>query len=199
MNKNIFENKIKPMLQYIGIIGAAITCIAYVIIVIILVQGFRVSTILQTSTFALINAAVGFIVMELLKYQGQLFAQNLPENKAILDQYHNTKIKGKKMRSIKYYWIVSTIRDLFIKSLSLALTSIGIVMIVIEGSKDYKLLLLAAANLVMFICFGLLGLNSSYEFFNNNHIPYIKMKMEEEKKTEQEKKVEEPQGEKKNV
>lgn len=96
MNKNVFENKIKPLLQYIGIIGAIITCIAYVIIVIILVQGFRATTILQTSTFALINAGVGFIVMELLKYQGQLFAQNIPENKAILEQYYNAKIKGKK-------------------------------------------------------------------------------------------------------
>lgn len=94
---------------------------------------------------------------------------------------------------MRFFWITSVAKDVFIKCSTLALTSIGLIMIVIEGSKDYKLLLLAAANLVMFICFGLLGLNSSYEFFNNNHIPYIKMKMEEEKK------VVEPQGEKKNV
>jgi len=179
MEKDVFEKRIKPLLQYIGFVGAAITCVAYIIIVVVMIVGFKVNTILQTTTFSVVNAAIGMIVMQLLKYQGQVFAQNIPENKEILKQYYNAKTADKKHKSMSHYWKFSILKDALIKCVCLAGTSIGLVYIAIEGSKDYKLILLAIANLVMFICFGLLGLNSSYEYFNNQHIPYIKERLKE--------------------
>ena len=53
------------------------------------------------------------------------------------------------------------------------ISTAGLIYIVIQGCGDYTLLLLALVNLVMFICFGLLALNSAYEFYNNKHIPYM--------------------------
>ena len=55
----------------------------------------------------------------------------------------------------------------------IAITTAGLIYIVVQGCNDYNLLLLAAVNLVMFICFGLLALNNAYEFYNNRHVPYM--------------------------
>lgn len=172
--KNVFETKIQPILEYVGAIGAAIMIVAYIVCIFVLIKGFKVNTILNTTIFSIVNAAVGFLIMQFLKVQGQSFAENLEENKELLKRYYSTKTKDKKIHSIKYFWITSVIKDIAIKGLTLAATSVGIIYLVIQGSNDWSMLLLAFVNLLMFICFGLLALNKAYNFFNNQHIPYIK-------------------------
>ena len=83
-NRTFLERKILPILNYIGIIGAVIMAIAYIVIVFVLINGFKAEALLQTTVFACVNAAVGFIIMQFLKYQGESFAKMLPENKEIL-------------------------------------------------------------------------------------------------------------------
>lgn len=171
--RSFFEKRIQPILQYVGVIGAILMSIMYIIIVVILIIGFKAQTIQNTIVFAIINAIVGLMIMQFLKIQGISFAKNLPENIEIIKQYYNTKTKDKKIQSIKYYWISSLIKDFISKGLSIAFTTAGIIYIVIVGSNDYTLLLLALANLILFICFGLLALNNAYEFYNNKHVPYM--------------------------
>lgn len=171
--KSFFENKIQPILQYVGVIGATLMSIMYIITVVILIIGFKAQSIQNTIVFAIINAIVGLIIMQFLKIQGISFAKNLPENIEIAKQYYNTKTKDKKIQSIKYYWTSSLIKDFIFKGLSIAFTTAGIIYIVIVGSNDYTLLLLALVNLILFICFGLLALNNAYEFYNNKHVPYM--------------------------
>ena len=188
-NKTFLERKILPVLNYIGIIGAVIMAIAYIIIVFVLINGFKAEALLQTTVFACVNAAVGFIIMQFLKYQGVSFAKMKPENKEIIEKYYKTKTKDKKLHSIKYFWVTTVIKDILVKCLTLGLTTIGIIYIVIQGSNDYNLLLLALVNLLMFVCFGFISLNNAYEFFNNNHVPYMTEQLNKEIKQE----VEEPQ------
>ena len=171
--KSFFEKKIQPILQYVGVIGAILMSIMYIITVVILIIGFKAQSIQNTIVFAIINAIVGLMIMQFLKIQGISFAKNLPENIEIIKQYYNTKTKDKKIQSIKYYWISSLIKDFISKGLSVAFTTAGIIYIVIVGSNDYTLLLLALVNLILFICFGLLSLNNAYEFYNNKHVPYM--------------------------
>ena len=57
--------------------------------------------------------------------------------------------------------------------LTLGATTIGLIYIVIQGSNDYNMLLLAIVNLLMFICFGFLSLVNAYDFFNQKHVPYM--------------------------
>ena len=171
--KSFFEKKIQPILQYVGVIGATLMSIMYIITVVILIIGFKAQSIQNTIVFAVINAIVGLMIMQFLKIQGISFAKNLPENIEIIKQYYNTKTKDKKIQSIKYYWTSSLIKDFISKGLSIAFTTAGIIYIVIVGSNDYTLLLLALANLILFICFGLLALNNAYEFYNNKHVPYM--------------------------
>lgn len=83
--------------------------------------------------------------------------------------------------------------------MSVGISTAGIIYIVIEGSKDYNMILLSIVNLIMFACFGLISLVKSYEFFNGNYIPYIldlieqkdKQEQQEQEQKEKEKEIEE--------
>ena len=181
MNKNTFETKIKPVLSYVGSIGAGLMCIAYIIVVFVLIHGFKATIIFNTLLFAAVNAIIGFCVMQFLKIQGVSFAKLIPENDKIIKEYYNTKTKDKKPHSMQFYWTTSVIKDVFTKCLSVAITSAGLIYIVIQGSNDWNLLLLAIVNLIMFICFGFLALVNAYEFFNNKFVPYMEEKISEAK------------------
>ena len=173
------QEKLINVLKYIGIIGATICSVAYIFVVIVLIQGFKVETTTQTVIFAVVNAIVGFIIMQFLKVQGEQFAKNKPENKKIIDEYYNSKTKDKKLHSMRYYWVTSIITDIFTKVLTVFVSTFGIIYIVVVGSNDWNLLVLAFVNLLLFICFGLLALNNAFEFFNNKHIPYMIEKVRE--------------------
>lgn len=175
----MFEKKIKPLLQYVGAIGATIMSIMYIIIVIVLIIGFEAHDLVNTTLFSIVNAIIGLIIMYFLKVQGISFAKNLEENKQIIKEYYGTKTNDKRLRNINQYMIRSTIRDIIVKGLSFIVSSIGIIYIVIQGSQDYTLLLLAVVNLLLFISFGILGMNSTYEFYNNYHVPYMKEQLKQ--------------------
>lgn len=173
IEKTTLEKKILPILNYVGIIGAAIMTVAYIIAVFVLIRGFKAETLLQTTIFGCVNAATGFVIMQFLKIQGVSFAKMLPENQEIIQRYYKTKTKDKKVHSIKFFWTTSVIKDIIVKCLTLAATTVGLIYIVIQGSNDYNLLFLAIVNLLMFVCFGFISLVNAYDFFNNNHVPYM--------------------------
>ena len=97
------QDKLINSLKYIGIIGATICSVAYIFVVVVLIQGFKVTSATQTIIFAVVNAIVGFIIMQFLKVQGEQFAKNQPENKKIISEYYNNKTRDKKLHSMKYY------------------------------------------------------------------------------------------------
>lgn len=186
IEKTTLEKKILPVLNYVGIIGACIMVIAYIIAVFVMIKGFKAEEFLQMTTFAVVNAATGFVIMQFLKVQGVSFAKMLPENEDLIKRYYHSKTKDKKVHSIKYYWTTSVIKDILVKCLTLGVTTVGLIYIVIQGSNDYNLLFLALVNLLMFICFGFISLVNAYDFFNTNHVPYMKEQLAKvDEKTEQ--------------
>lgn len=182
MDKRTFEERIKPMLQYVGTIGAVLFSIMYIIVITIIVLGFHVRQSLgDLIIFACVNAAFGFIIMQFLKIQGISIASHDQEYIPILEAWNALKVKKtKKPRTLKYYWIKSVIQDILTKGVTIALSTIGVIYIGIQGSNDYILMLLAVANLGMFLAFGFLAMNGSFVFFCNEQIPYIKLKLEEQ-------------------
>lgn len=183
-----FETKVKPILTYVGTIGAVLTGIAYVAVVCIMICGFSaVKDFSQSLVFAVINALIGIVIMQLLKIQGIDLAKQKKENIDILKEYYNTKTKDKKLHSIKYYWTTSVIKDILTKGASIAATTIGIIYVVVAGTQDYSMLLMAFVNLLMFACFGLLTLVKAYDFFNEKHMPFIKDQLEKKKEEEEQK------------
>lgn len=182
MTQKVFEEKVKPILTYVGLIGAILAAIVYVIAVVVLIFGFQAKTFLQSIIFAVVNAIVGMIISFFLRIQGISFAKELDENKKVLKEYNDAKPK-KKPRPISYFWFTSTMKDLLTKGVTVAAATVGIIYLVIEGSQDYNLLLLAFANLILFACFGLLALVNAYDYYNEEHIPNLKeqIKLKKEK------------------
>lgn len=190
INRDDFENKLKPVLLWMGTIVAVIMAIAYVIAVFILIEGFKVEKLLNTTIFSIITAAIGFCIMQMLKIQGQSFAANLEENVTIVREFNRNRIdKIRKYHSMTYFWVTSCISDIALKCITLAVASIGMVYIMIEGSGDYNLLFLAAVNLLMFAGFGLISLVKAYDFYNDEYIPYMLDQTKEAKKDEEINKV----------
>ena len=174
MNRDVFERKIKPILTYIGSIGAVLTSMAYVILILIFIKGFEFKQTTQTIVFAIINAAVGLIIANFLKYQGISFAKELPENEEIIKQYYSLHTKDKKNHGITFFWVTTVIKDILVKGVGIAVSTAGLIYIVIVGSNDWSLMLMAIVNLILFVCFGLLSLNKAYEYFNNVYVNYMK-------------------------
>lgn len=174
-----YKKKIAPVLNYVGAIGAAITSIMYIIIVLVMIIGMQAKNFTSVIEFAAVNAVIGFVIMQFLKIQGQSFAKNSEENKALTERYYNTKTKDKKLHSMKYYWITSVIKDIGSKVITVTISSVGITFIAIEGMHDYSYLMLAISNLFMFISFGLLKMNDAYDYFNNMQVPYMKERLKE--------------------
>lgn len=185
IEKTTLEKKILPVLNYVGIIGAAIMVVAYIIAVFVLIRGFKAEALMHTTIFGCVNAATGFVIMQFLKIQGVSFAKMLPENQEIIKEYYKTKTKDKKPHSIKFFWTTSVIKDVITKCATLSTTTIGLIYIVVQGSNDYNLLFLAIVNLLMFMCFGFISLVNAYDFYNNNHVPYMVGKLNEAKEAEQ--------------
>lgn len=176
---SFFESKIKPLLTYIGTIIAIVMAIAYVIVVFVLIKGFKAETILNTSIFSFVTAVIGFCIMQMLKVQGKSFAESIEENKVVLKKFTRLKTKERKLHTMKYFWVTSGLSDVLSRCLTLGIMSVGMVYIMIEGSNDYSLLLLAMVNLLMFAGFGLLSMVAAYDFYNNEYVPYMLEKIKE--------------------
>ena len=181
MKRESFENKVKPILTYVGAIGAILTSCAYIILMIVLIKGFHYEQTRQAVLFAIVNAIVGLIIANFLKYQGLTFAKELPENEEIVKKYYSTKTKDKKPHSLEYFWITSIIKDIITKGCTVTFSTAGLIYIVIVGSNDWNLMLLALVNLILFICFGLIALNKGYDYYNNTYVNYMKEKIDEAK------------------
>lgn len=179
MSNNTFEEKIKPLLLYVGTIGAVISSCAYIILIVTLINGFQVHNNTTTITFACINAIVGMLIANFLRYQGIAFAANIEENKQLVKAYYGTKTKDKKNHSLKYFWTLNIIKDVFTKGCTMAITTMGLIYIIIVGSKDWSLLLLAFVNLALFICFGLIALDKAYDYYNTVYVAYLKENLDE--------------------
>lgn len=188
-----FEKKIKPILLYIGTIGAVLMVIAYIVIVLTMIFGMSASASVQeTLIFAAVNAVVGILIMQFLKIQGISFAKNIEANQETLKRYNAHKSKKKKLRSIRYFWVTSVTKDIIGRAVIIVITTLCVIYLVIVGTYDYTYLLLALVNLVMFACFGLLALVNAYDFFNEEHIPYLEEQINEtEQKAEAEERARE--------
>ena len=84
---SFFETKVLPILKYIGFIGTAILIVAYIVVVMVLIQGFKIQANLNMFVFAFVNAVIGFFILQFLKFQGESFATNVPENKPLTQPY----------------------------------------------------------------------------------------------------------------
>lgn len=174
--------KISGVLTWVGAVGAALSGIVYIIVTYIIVKGFQTNFDLQRQIFfAIIGAVAGLAIASFLKIQGITLAKKIPENEKVMREYYEIKNKDKKekeLHTIERYLVISTIKDVAFKGISIAFTSFAIIYIAIEGQGDMMLFALALSNLTMFIGFGFMSMAKAFDKYNLDHISAIKRKIE---------------------
>ena len=136
-------------------------------------QDFKSSVI-----FAIVNSLIGILINVLLRYQGQKYAEI--ENEDLCNKFYRKKIKeSKRFLSMTSWNIISVIKDFIFKGFTTAFSICGVVYISIEGSKNPIQILITLVTLVLFACFGLISMNSSYYRFYNVQVPYMELKIKE--------------------
>lgn len=184
ISSKLFEKKIKPILMYVGTIGAVLSAIAYIILIFTMIFGLTVDASIQdTIIFACVNAVIGFVIMQFLKIQGISFAKNYKHSIEITTKWRELNpIKDKRKHSLKHYWFVSIVKDIITRVLLIVITTICIIYLVIKGTHDYTYLLLMLVNLIMFACFGLISLVNAHDFYVEQHIPFLEEQINEKKR-----------------
>lgn len=190
MQKKSHEALLK-LLNNIGIVGAVLTALADIILVIIMVVGLDIQIDMKAMViFAVISAVSGLMINNLLRYQGKHYAEL--ENDDLCKKFYNKKVKEKKHLTIEKWMAVEAAKDFVIKGCTTAFSIFGAIYITIQGSKNPIQILIAFATLVMFACFGLMAMNAAYCRFYNIQVPYMRKTLEEREKaaTKKKKKVE---------
>ena len=147
--------------------------------VIIFIVGIKLDVDLKaTLIFAIINALIGILINTLLRYQGQKYAEI--ENEETCKKYYAKKIKEEKHYISMNMWsALAVIKDVIFKGATTTFSIFGMIYLSIEGSKNPVQLLLTLVTLIMFACFGLINMNSSYCRFYNKQLPYMENKIKE--------------------
>lgn len=168
------------VLNNIGVIGAILAAIADIIFVVIMVLGIDMKDVGADVIilFAVVNALIGILITFLLRYQGLKYAEI--ENEELCKKFYNKKAKEKKRRLSMSAWMtVQTIKDFIVKGCTTAFSIFGLAWISITGSKNPIQILITVATLVLFACFGLIGMNSAYMRFYNVQVPFMTLILEE--------------------
>lgn len=182
------------VLNNVGIIGAVLAGVADLIFVLVMVFGLKIETDLRSVIiFAIVNALIGIMINILLRFQGQKYAEI--ENEELCKKYYDKKVREKKYMSMTKWMALKTLQDVLIKGCTTAFSIFGVIYISIQGSKNPVQILLTLITLVLFACFGLMGMNASYSRFYNIQVPHMEHAIEERaanatKKTKKETKKE---------
>jgi len=172
------NDTVKNFLLYTGILGSIISSIAYLIVTYVIVVGFESAVDQEKQIlFAVLGALVGLMITSALRGQGITFAKKEDESQEVMKEYHEliNKTKDiKKLRTIKHFVIVSTIKDVITKGVSIGITTWFVMYIFMEGNGDFSLFALTLSNILMFSGFGLVALSKAYDKYIEEHIPVIK-------------------------
>ena len=167
------------VLNNVGIVGSVLAGIADIIFVVIFVVGMKIEMKRSAAIiFSVINALIGILINILLRYQGQKYAEI--ENEEICNKFYRKKVREQKRHLSMGAWqLLKSIKDIVVKGCTTSFSICGLVYLSIEGSKNPIQILITLVTLVMFACFGLMNMNSSYCRFYNVQIPYMELKIKE--------------------
>lgn len=171
-------------LSNIGIVGAILAGVVDIVLTILFVVGVQINQQMNASIiFACINAFIGILINVLLRYQGQHYAE-LENQKTCEKFYKKEAEKKKKFISMSLWQVIKFAQDVILKGITTAFSLVGIIYISIVGSKNPIQILITIANLILFACFGFMGMNSAYNRFYNVQLPYMELKIKEKENEE---------------
>lgn len=178
--QNKSHETLLKILNNIGIIGAILAAIADVVFVVIFVVGISIEQNNTSSIlFSVINSLIGVLINVLLRYQGKKYAEI--ENSELCSKFYRKEVKEKRYISMEKWLLLQTLKDIILKGGSAVFSIFGVVYISIEGSKNPIQILITIVTLILFTCFGLINMNSSYTRYYKTQVPYMEMKIKENK------------------
>lgn len=173
-------NKIINWSRNAGLILACVFGVVYLVVIGVMIAGFNAyTTFEETFVFALINLFFGIAIAISCHCFGRDKAKELPENKKIMDELFAKK--PKKEHKPIYYEVLSIVKIVFTKGLFAVISTSLTIYLVIEGSKDLMMLVLALSNLCMWSAFGFYEISKAYDNFNTKQITYYKRLLEVKK------------------
>lgn len=182
--------KWKDFLTYTGIVMAVISSIVYLIVVFILINGFEVDySKEEIISFLLLGAATGVMINIAMRIQGLDLARLTPKAKEVQAKLNDLTAKSKTV-NLKPLWamhLINTIRDIIFKGGTITLTMYFAISISYKGLGEQKYMLLAFANVFMYLGLSLITMNKSYDYYIDKHIPFMEkqiIKLEEERRIE---------------
>ena len=180
--REIMTDKMRKALTYTGWLLSGIFSVVYIIILCIMIFGFSVSITLKNALLtAILGAVFTFAITISMVYQGVLFAKDVDNNKDVMKQYYtliNRRKKEKKIKTINTYMIRKIITTLLFKGGVAFISTFTIINLVFNGIGDIMILWLGISNILVAIGLGFVGLVSSYDFYNEQHIPAVRVKIE---------------------
>ena len=182
--------KWKDFLTYTGIVMAVISSIVYLIVVFILINGFEVDySKEEIISFLLLGAATGVMINIAMRIQGLDLARLTPKAKEVQAKLNDLTAKSKTV-NLKPLWamhLINTIRDIIFKGGTITLTMYYAISISYKGLGEQKYMLLAFANVFMYLGLSLITMNKAYDYYIDKNIPYMEkqiIKLEEERGNE---------------
>lgn len=182
--------KWKDFLTYTGIAMAIISAIVYLIVVFILINGFEVDySKEEIISFLLLGAATGVMINIAMRIQGLDLARLTPKAKEVQAKLNDLTAKSKTV-NLKPLWamhLINTIRDIIFKGGTITLTMYYAISISYKGLGEQKYMLLAFANVFMYLGLSLITMNKAYDYYIDKNIPYMEkqiFKLEEERRIE---------------
>ena len=188
-NKKGYE-KWKDFLTYTGIAMAIISAIVYLIVVFILINGFEVDySREEIISFLLLGAATGVMINIAMRIQGLDLARLTPKAKATQAKLNDLTAKSKEVKLMPLWamHLVSILKDIIFKGGAITLTMYFAISISYKGLGEQKYMLLAFANVFMYLGLSLITMNKAYDYYIDKNIPYMEkqiIKLEEERRIE---------------
>ena len=180
--------KWKDFLTYTGIAMAIISAIVYLIVVFILINGFEVDySKEEIISFLLLGAATGVMINIAMRIQGLDLARLTKKAKEVQAKLNDLTAKSKetKLRPLWAMHLINTIRDIIFKGGTITLTMYFAISISYKGLGEQKYMLLAFANVFMYLGLSLITMNKAYDYYIDKNIPYMEkqiFKLEEERR-----------------
>ena len=174
------EETFKRLLKRIGFVLAGVSTVVYLSVVYILIKGFENAIDSdKLLLFLIIGAVAGLSMTVSLRIQGIDLAKETKKAIDVMERYTALSAKEEtiKVRSINYHFWISLIKDIFIRGVTIVATFYFAIEIIITGMQDEKYFLLAFANIFMFLGFGLMALARAFDYYMENHIPYLERKI----------------------
>ncbi len=188
--KDFWQDKISKALKVVGSVIVAVSAIANLIVVYILIKGFKTEVSSEKLlVFLLVNAVFGIMMIIGGMIQGKDLSKSRADVENVLKEYSDMIPTSKevKLRSYTWHFWIEIIRNIFTKSLSITISMFFAVRIIIDGLKDDKYFILAITNVILYLGLSFLSLAKSYDYYKDKHIPYLrqKIKIMEERKNEE--------------